>query len=180
MKVPISRSVLKEHKEDKEDYDIRIPFPKTLEDKELQEIRLYPVGNAKAIKVAYVYKEISNPDTTLSGDVMGIDLGLDNFASCVTTTGTSFLLDGRGMKSINQWYNKEMARLKSEAASCGITTLTNRQFRLLKRRNNQIMDMIYKSAKYIVNRCLEDGIGTVVVGYNPGMKQKINIGPVNN
>ena len=73
-----------------------------------------------------------------------------------------------------------MARLKSEAASCGITTLTNRQFRLLNRRNNQIMDMIYKSAKYIVNRCLEDGIGTVVVGYNPGMKQKINIGPVNN
>ena len=98
MKVPISQSVLKKHKEDKEDYDIRIPFPKTLEDKELQEIRLYPVGNAKAIKVAYVYKEISNPDTTLSGDVMGIDLGLDNFASCVTTTGTSFLLDGRGMK----------------------------------------------------------------------------------
>ena len=44
---------------------------------------------------------------------LAIDLGLNNLATCVTSDGRSFIIDGRRLKSINQWFNKENARLQS-------------------------------------------------------------------
>ena len=177
-KIPISRAYAKEHPG--EDLDIYVPFPKNLDPAALKEVTIYPVGEGRAIKIAYTYNVTPTPSGNGTTNVLGIDLGLDNFASCVSTTGTSFILDGRYMKSINQLYNKTMAAQKSIDAKNGITGLTDRRFCLQEKRNNMINDIIYKHAKFVIGFCLANNIGTIVVGYNKGQKQGISMGKKNN
>jgi IS605 OrfB family transposase len=105
-----------------------------------------------------------------------VDLGLNNLATCVSTNGASFIVDGRKLKSYNQWYNKSNAKLQSIKDKQGIKNLTKRQGRLLLKRNNQIRDYLSKTARYIIENCLRLDIGTLVVGINKGWKQDINIG----
>jgi IS605 OrfB family transposase len=111
---------------------------------------------------------------------LAIDLGVDNLAACTTSTGASFLLDGLKLKSINQWYNKENARLQSVKDKSGIKGITNRQARLYRGRANRVRDYLNKSARYIINYCIDNSIGQLIVGYNPGIKQESNMGRHNN
>ena len=183
LKIPISmwlQGQVKKGARKAKDTDIWIPYPPNLVGKKLKEVQFYPVGDGKAIKVAYVYKEVPEPKATNKDNILGIDLGVDNFATCVSTVGTSFILDGRDMKSINQWYNKELARLRSLQSKAGIKGSTKRQFSITQNRNNRIYDIIYKSAKYVINHCIEHGIGTVVIGRNKYQKKETSLGKQNN
>ncbi|MBQ6367979.1 MAG: transposase [Erysipelotrichaceae bacterium] len=112
-------------------------------------------------------------------NAMAIDIGVDNLASCITTLGTSFILDGRKLKSINQGWNKEKARLQSVADKQGAKR-TDKMSRITEKRNNQAKDIMRKSARYIINHCIEHHIGTVIVGYTPDFKRNINIRRKNN
>lgn len=47
-----------------------------------------------------------------STKVLGIDHGLNNWLTCVSNVETSFIIDGKHLKSVNQWYNKQVAHLK--------------------------------------------------------------------
>jgi putative transposase len=116
-----------------------------------------------------------NPSSAIS-----IDLGVDNLAACVDTNGASFLVDGKPIKSINQWYNKRNACLQSIKDKQGIKGITNQQVKLVVRRNNQVRDYLNKAARFIVNHCIDNQIAQLIVGYNPGIKQEINIGKCNN
>ncbi|WP_292295480.1 transposase, partial [Megasphaera sp.] len=95
---------------------IRIPVPDRLKEKKIQEVRICPMYGGRYFKIQYGYLENPEPVKTLPDRVLAIDLGLDNLAACVTNTGTSFLMDGRKPKSINQYWNKRKARLQSIAA----------------------------------------------------------------
>jgi putative transposase len=117
----------------------------------------------------------TEPDTALA-----IDLGLDNLATCVDTNGASFLIDGKPLNSFNRWYNKENARLQSIQDLQKIEGTTERQALLARNRNNKIRDYLNKSARHIINHCIENRIGKIVVGFNVGIKQEINIGSRNN
>lgn len=112
---------------------------------------------------------VLNPDLML-----GIDPGTSaNLAACVGTDGSNLLIDARQLKAMNQWYNRCIAlRKKGRAedywdARCDQLTL---------KRNNQMRDGVNKAAKLIVNHCLERGIGTVVFGWNVGIKQEARLG----
>lgn len=111
---------------------------------------------------------------------MAVDLGLDNVAACVTTTGASFLMDGKKLKSINQWYNKQNAKYQSLKDQQGIQGLTRRQGRLLRKRNHRVRDYLKKVARTLIEYCLQFQIGTLIVGVNAGWKQGINLGSRNN
>ena len=175
-KLPISREYRKLHPDME---DIIIPYPERLNDAELKEVRICPCNNGRYFKIQYVYywyKEDSNVNTD---NIMAIDLGVDNLATCTSNIETPFIMDGRKLKSINQYWNKEKARLQSVAMKQGLRT-TNRIDRLTAKRNNQVNDIIKKTARYIINNCLEHQIGTLIVGYNKDFKRSINIGRVNN
>lgn len=116
-----------------------------------------------------------DPDTAL-----GIDLGVNNLATCVTNTGESFIIDGKKLKSINQWYNKELSRLSSIKDKQGIKGHTHRQHRLSVNRNNRVNNYIYCTAKMIVNYCTANKIGKLVIGYNDGFQNRTTLGRVNN
>lgn len=111
---------------------------------------------------------------------MALDPGLDNLITGVDTDGASFIVDGKYLKSINQWFNKENSRLQSVKDKQGIKGFTSRQARITKRRNNQVRDYLNKAARYVINYCLERQIGKLIVGCNLGWKQEINLGKRNN
>ncbi|KAM3114445.1 RNA-guided endonuclease InsQ/TnpB family protein [Phormidesmis sp. 146-33] len=159
---------------------ISFTIPERLRRLSIKEIRILPKLGGRYFDVAYVYEGAEEKQVNPSQEMLSIDLGLDNFATCVSTTRESFILNGREIKSINQGYNKENARLQSIQDLQGIKGLTNRQAALLNKRNHQVQDFLNKSARYVINWCIERNISTIVVGYNPDLKQGINLGNRNN
>jgi putative transposase len=111
-------------------------------------------------------------------NVLGIDIGLNNFVTCIPNTGDEgFIINGRQLKSINQYYNKTISKLKKgkdEKFWSGSLS------RVVQARNNQVRDFIKKSARTIINKCIESGIGKIVFGWNQGIKNEINNGRINN
>ena len=175
-KVPMSREYrkIKNYKE-----DIKIPFPERLQGKTIKEVRILPCSNGKYFKVQYVYVAGQEIKTLDKDKVMAIDIGVENLATCVSNVMTPFIMDGRKLKSINQYWNKEKARLQAIAAKQNTKT-THRINRLTIKRNNRVNDIIKKTARYIINNCIEHQIGTLIVGYNEDFKRQVNLGKVNN
>ena len=101
----MSREYAKRHN----GHRIRIPVPDRLKDKTIQEVRICPMYGGRYFKIQYCYLKEPEPVKASPDRVLAIDLGLDNLAACVTNTGTSFLMDGRKLKSINQYWNKQKA-----------------------------------------------------------------------
>ena len=178
-KIPMSREYrkLKNYKD-----DIKIPFPTRLQDKTIKEVRILPYSNGKYFKVQYVYVVKQDIKALNTNKVMAIDIGVENLATCVSNVMTPFIMDGRKIKSINQYWNKQMAKYTSIAMKQQKTSkvTTNRIQRLTTKRNNQVNDCIKKTARYIVNQCISNGIGTLIVGYNKDFKRSVNIGKQNN
>lgn len=174
--VSMSRTFRASHENVKE---IAIPFPARLSDKVIKEVRILPCNNGRYFKIQYVY-EVEQESANLDRDnILSIDLGVDNLATCVSTVGTPFIVDGRKLKSINHQWNKEIARLRSISMKQGLKTTAHIQ-RITTKRNNQVSDAIKKSARYIVNYCINNNIGTLVVGYNADFKRNSNLGRTNN
>lgn len=159
---------------------IRIPIPERIVDKRINEVRIVPVLNGKALKIQYCYEQEIEPQNLNADNVLAIDVGIDNLASCVTTAGTSFIIDGRKLKSINQWYNKQLAHYASIKDHQHIKGFTEGMSRITDKRNRRVMDYMHKAARYIVNYCIDNDIGTLIIGHNIGQKQSVNIGKLNN
>lgn len=175
-KLPISREYRKVHPDMK---DILIPYPDRLNGAELREVRICPYDNGRYFKIQYVYHWYKEEANVNPDNIMAIDLGVENLATCTSNVETPFIMDGRKLKSINQYWNKEKARLQSIAMKQGQKN-THRINRITVKRNNQVKDIIKKSARYIINNCIENQIGTLVVGYNKDFKRSVNIGKINN
>jgi len=79
----------------------------------IKEVRIHSKYNARFFEVEFVSPVEPEPVETVVDSARSIDFGLDNLATCVDTNGASFIVDGRKLKSINQWFNKENARLQS-------------------------------------------------------------------
>lgn len=173
--IPMSREFSKAHNGKK----IRIPFPTRLEGKTVKEVRICPDRRGTYFKIQYCYVQEKEPAAVDTKKVLAIDIGLENLAACITNTGTSFLMDGRKLKSINQYWNKRKAKLQGIAAKQGLK-MTRQILRLTRKRNNRARDCIRKTARYIVNYCIEQGIGTIICGYNKDFKRGMNLGKVIN
>lgn len=155
---------------------IKLPFPQRLGNKKIKEVRIHPKYNARFFEVEFVY-EMEQVQTILDPThAIAIDLGINNLATCVTSNGASFICDGKRLKSINHWYNKVKASLQSITDKQGFKRTTNRLARLTIKRNNQVRDYMNKTARTIVNYCIENKIGKMVIGYNPYWKHEINMG----
>ena len=172
--VPYSNSFKKTHQE------VKVKLPSVLKDKKIKEIRIIPKQHSRYFEIQYIY-EVEEIQRELNKEnVLGIDLGIDNLCTCVTNTGASFIIDGRKLKSINQYYNKINAKLQSIKDKQKIERTTLRQKRITRKRNNRINDYLSKAARTIVNYCLNNDIGKLVLGYNEDFQRNSNIGSINN
>ena len=157
-----------------------IHIPEYIRDKKVHTISIVPKYNGKYFEARIVFEKEACITDLNSENAFAIDLGINNFATCVTSTGKSFIIDGRKVKSINQWYNKENARLNSIKDKQKIKGCTKRQYLISSKRDRQIQNFIYNATKYIVNYCIDNNIGDIIVGYNDGFQDKVNLGKVNN
>ena len=159
---------------------IQIKIPKVLENKKIKEIRIIPKFNARFFEIQYTY-EIQEEKINLNiNNALAIDLGVNNLCTCVTNIGKSFIIDGRKLKSINQFFNKQNAKLQSIKDKQSIKRQTKQQFLISRKRKNRVDDYINKTCRYIISYCLSNDIGTLVIGYNQSFQCKSNLGKKNN
>ena len=173
--IPYSNSFKKNHKK------ISIKIPPILLGKKIKEIRIIPKFNARFFEVQYTYEVEEEQRNLDKNHALAIDFGIDNLATCVTSKGRSFIIDGKKIKSINQWFNKENAHLQSikDKQKYGKKP-TLRQKYLYSSRNNKVNDYMSKTARKIINYCLENNIGILICGYNETFQRNSNIGKANN
>jgi len=145
----------------------------------LHQVRIIPKGFFYNLEIIYS-KEIDN--LNLNKDrFIGIDLGISNIVTIVNNVGLKpTIIKGGIVKSINQFYNKRIAELKSIKDKQGISFETKRLQRITRKRNNKINDIFHKTSRRIVNYCIENNFGTIIIGYNRAWKQKVNMGKINN
>jgi IS605 OrfB family transposase len=152
-----------------------LPMPTNLSFSTIKELRIVPRN--RVFYVEYVYEKEIVMQKNDPEKVLAMDHGIGNALSCVTNIGKSIIIDGKKAKSLNQWYNKKVAKLK-EGKPQGFWS--DDLARTTEIRNRQMRDFVNKSARYIVNFCRHHRIGTIVFGWNQGQKQSVNIGKKNN
>ena len=173
--LPFSNSFKKTHK------TIEITIPPVLLDKKVKEIRIIPKSNARFFEIQYIYKAECIQRNLNTNNALALDLGINNLVTAVSSNGKSFIIDGRRLKSINQWFNKENARLQSikDKQHFGRKS-TNRQKMIARNRNNNVNDYMNKTACKVIDYCIANDIGTLIVGYNETFQRNSNIGKRNN
>ena len=173
--VPYSNAYKKKHS------SISIKMPPILKDKKIKEIRIIPKSNARFFEVQYTYEVKETQSNLNKNKALAIDLGINNLCTCVTNTGGSFIIDGRRLKSINQWFNKRNAYLQSIKDKQDIKVkYTEKQNSNLRDRNNKVNDYMNKTVRKIIDYCLDNDIGNIVVGYNETFQKDVKLGKRNN
>ena len=138
-------------------------------------IEIIPMGNHIRINVGYK-KEIEEVKT--NNNYAAIDLGVDNLITMVSNVSQPLIINGKPVKSINQYYNKKLAGKKSKLYE---NVYTSKSIRNLSfKRNNRINDYFHRSSNVVVNYLVSNDIKTLYIGKNDGWKQNTNIGKKNN
>lgn len=143
------------------------------------EIQVVPIKDNKyKINIVYDYKE--QPLKSDNKQYCGIDLGINNLMTVTSNKSgiQPLVVNGRPLKSINQYYNKKKSEYQS-ALPNGIKT-SKRIEKLGFKRDCKIQDYLHKTTNEIIQFCLDNQLNTIVVGYNEFWKQKVNIGRINN
>lgn len=138
----------------------------------LQQVRILPRYQHFIVEVVYRIDKVEPKKD--NGLYLGIDLGIDNFA----TLGSNLpnfkpvIINGKSIKSFNKYYNKLSSKYKEIAKRMNDLDYTNRLNRLTMKRNNKVSDYIHKASKSIIDYALSYGINTIIVGNNKNWKQK--------
>ena len=142
-----------------------------------KKLRIIPLGN-KNFKIEIVYeKEIKNLHLN-KDNAIGIDIGINNLMAITSNNPGCFswLVNGRPLKSMNQYFNKQLSIQKSLLSIINNKYWSNALTNLSLKRNNKIDDYLHKASRKVINHCIENDIGTIVIGHNNGWKQEINLG----
>ena len=144
-------------------------------------ISFIPFYNKIKVVITYETEEL-NSDLNLD-DYLSIDLGMNNLCSCVSKDDC-FILNGKPLKSINQFFNKELSKLRSERPlKSDKQDFNYNSFKIKNlslKRELKITDILHKASKYLVNYCVKHKIGTIVFGRNKGWKDSIQLGKQTN
>jgi putative transposase len=155
---------------------LELIVPKQLWDKKIKQVEVIPKHNS--FHAVFVYEEnlADFKQVIQNNQVMSIDLGLNNLATCVTNGVVEpFIIDGRRLKSINAYYNKRKAKMQSELSKRG-KKWSRRLQSLTDWRNAVVNDYMHKATSYVVKTCLKHGISKVVVGDVVKSFNQINLG----
>lgn len=168
IKIPLGNTVKRWFKLD----SFQLKIPSNLEFKQIKELRILPRN--QCFYVEFVYQKQSNSKHYVNpNNALAIDPGINNWLSCVSNVGTSCIIDGHHVKSLNQFYNKRISTLK-EGKPQGYWDEQLAQ--ITEKRNRQMRDAVNKAARLVINHCLEHEIGTLVFGWNTGQRQEAQLG----
>jgi putative transposase len=157
--------------------------------KSLNQVRIVPKGTGYVCEIIYEKrlseKQLINRrwySKLKRKGIVGIDYGSVNIVTMGDNIGSVPIVikdNGKGIKSINQFYNKKKAWLQSIYEKRGIK-FGPAMSRLNDKRSRKIKDQMHKLSRFIVDCCVENDVETIAIGHNEGWKQNINIGKRNN
>ena len=144
-----------------------------------QQVRVVPKGSCYVVEVVY---KVEPADLKLDKRrALGIDLGVANLITAVNNVGQPlFAVKGGVAKSVNQFFNKRLARFRSIAARANGMLTTKRISRLSRVRVNKLGDIFHKTSRAVVDFCVRHDIGTIAIRYNPRWKQGCRLGRTTN
>lgn len=142
--------------------------------KEFQQVRIIPVNGVFNLEIIYnsEVKDINNEESIR---IASIDLGVNNFVTITNNVGIKpIVVNGRIVKSINQFYNKRKSFLQSNLSE--FVYVSNKTKKLDLKRNNKVKDFMHKSSRIVIEFCTKNKIDTLVVGKNINWKKEIKMG----
>lgn len=145
---------------------------------DLQFVRVVPKKYKITVEIGYQVEIPDHPHT--SQKYAGVDLGVNNLITITYTSGRPLIINGRPIKSINQFYNKIQSKQKSRQSHNNQKFTTKKMLTLERKRGNKIRDYLHKASRYLVNQLVSQSTTDLVVGYNQGWKQGTKLGSKNN
>jgi putative transposase len=143
------------------------------------EVRVVPKGDHYVIEV--VYQQEATPASVDPALFVAVDLGVSVLAA-LTSNKPGFiprLVNGKPIKSLNQYYNKQRASHQRHLAKQN--RFTSRQpGRITTKRNRRIMHYLHTASRRIIDLLMSEGIGLLILGKNPLWKQEVEMGKRNN
>jgi IS605 OrfB family transposase len=159
--------------------DIALPLPSFIDSDWIKEVTVRPyLGELWIDWVINDGKEPISINLHLDySQAWSFDPGGTNWLTGVSTRGKSLIIDGRKLKAMNQGYCRLVAKYKMGKSEFYWDSNLDR---VQRKRNNQMRDAINKAARFIINRCLNDRVGNLVIGWNDGQKNGSDMGKRNN
>lgn len=149
--------------------NIYFKVPNKIKKYKIHQVRIVPKYNGKWIEIEFSYeKEMQEAKINdINYEQLAIDIGINNLASCVCTNNESFIIDGKRLKSINQYFNKQRAYYQSKSPN---NKYTKRLNNLQLRNKLKVEDYLNKAAITIIKKATKMNVMEIVIGYNKGMK----------
>jgi len=131
-------------------------------------VRIVPKTNYIVIEIGY---EKAEKQLVQNNNYASIDIGVNNLATITSNVFKPLIINGKPIKSINQYYNKIISHLSSKNKN----KWSNRMYSITRKRNNKIEDYMHKSSTHIVNHLVSNNVGTLIIGHNKNWKQDTNM-----
>lgn len=142
----------------------------------INQVRIVPKNSYYKVEVIYEVEEIEELED--NEKYAAIDLGVNNLATVSFNESKPFIINGKPLKSINQFYNKRKSELQSKLS--GDRKSSNKINSITRKRNNKIKNYLHKASRCIVNHLVSNNVNTLIIGKNDNWKQETNIGKKNN
>ncbi|MGD1808065.1 RNA-guided endonuclease InsQ/TnpB family protein [Dapis sp. BLCC M126] len=154
--------------------EIKIPTSQT----EIIEARIIPKSSCYLIEIVYEKSE----ETTDNQQIAGVDLGVNNLIAVTTNqTGTApLLIKGRPLKAINTFYNKQRSCLQSQLQANHNQKTSPKLKKLTHKRNCRVENYLHTASKRVIDWCVNQEIGILIIGHNQTWKQEVKLGKKNN
>lgn len=154
--------------------DLNLHIPTKVENPKC--VRIIPKLGAFVIEVIYEVEEVPLKHT---GNYAAIDLGVDNLASITFSNGVQpLLVKGYKIKSINQGYNRLIAKAQSNLPTNQRTS--KHIHRLWRNREMKLQAELHKLTSFLSLYFDEMSIEKVFIGKNVGWKQEVALGKKTN
>lgn len=158
--------------------EIYVKLPEDLNANDIKFARIVPRNGRIIVEIGF---EREPEPQIMTGSYASIDLGVNNLVTMVdTVTKNPVIINGRPLKSINQWYNKKISEMRSETERLHGKYWSQKMSGVTNRRNNKIKDYMHKASAYIVNHLVSNRIGTLIIGEIKEWKQDTNMYRINN
>ena len=142
--------------------------------RDVRQIRIQTGPGGIRVQLMYERKEAAPADRP---HAMGIDIGVNNLMAVSFSSGKEpVLINGRPLKSINQFYNKRRASLQGTAEKSNRRSRTRAMDRLTQKRGRKVRDLMHKASRKIIDLAVQEDVGTIVIGRNAGWKQRSSMG----
>src|SRR6266702_3919280 len=149
-------------------------LPITVETKQanVQQVRIVPRKGYYVVEVVYERQEQQAPVNPAW--MAAVDIGVNNLVALTSNKAVfvPLLVNGRPLKSTNQYYNKRKAELQKKLRD---TRFTARMERMTTKRTRRIDHYLHTASKRMIDFLVAEEIGTLIMGKNPFWKQECEI-----